>query len=501
MRTLDRLLGRTSMYRLVLNSLLAIGLVAFVLSIMGSLAFPAEDLGISLLVVMVATVGSNLLFALLFRVSAHPESSVITGLLLWFILLPTSDPGLLLQVALAGVIASGSKYVLAFRGRHLVNPAAIGALWLALFRFDVLGLWWVGTKYLVIVAAVLGFLIVRRTRRVSLAVTFILVAAAATMARLLIDGGSAGASLEYTFLSTPMVFFAVFMLTEPLTLPPTHRQQLIEAAVVGVLFSLPITLAGYSFGPETALVIGNLLAFAFGQRAGIRLTLTARRAVGGRATEFEFHSVRPLRFVPGQYIELSVPHARADRRGSRRTFSIASPDRDPHRLLVAMTMAPDGSTFKKTLDTMAIGTGIAATGIAGDFVLPADEDRPLVLIAGGIGITPFLGQLDGLAGGIRYDVVVVYVQRDPADLAYLDLLDDSRARVVVVTSTPATELPTSFENVTVPRIDKAALAAAVPDLERRDVYISGPPSFVDEVSGLAADLGATRIRRDHFAGY
>ncbi|MEJ7651386.1 MAG: RnfABCDGE type electron transport complex subunit D [Nakamurella sp.] len=500
-RTLDGLLGRTSMYRLVLNSLILLGAVAFILSFTGTLAFPAADLGASLLIVMVSTVGSNLLFALLFRVRAHPESSVITGLLLWFILLPTSDPKLLVQVALAGVIASGSKYVFAFRGRHVVNPAAIGALWLALFEFDVLGLWWVGTKYLVIVAAVVGFLIVRRTRRVALVATFLVVVVAVTMARLLIDGGGIGASLEYTFLSTPMVFFAVFMLTEPLTLPPTHREQLVEAVVVGVLFAIPITVAGYSFGPETALVIGNLLAFALGQRSGIRLTLTGRRAVGGRATEFEFHSARPLRFAPGQYIELSVPHARADRRGSRRTFSIASSDRDPHRLLVAMTMAPDGSTFKKSLGAMAIGTDISATGIAGDFVLPPDRDRPVLLIAGGIGITPFLGQLDGLAGGSRYDVVVVYVQRDPADLAYLDLLDDSRARVVVVTSTPATELPPSFENVTVPRIDRISLAAAVPDLQRRDVYVSGPPTFVDEVSRLAADQGATRIRRDHFAGY
>lgn len=90
-RTLDGLLGRTSMYRLVLNSLILLGAVAFILSFTGTLAFPAADLGASLLIVMVSTVGSNLLFALLFRVRAHPESSVITGLLLWFILLPTSD--------------------------------------------------------------------------------------------------------------------------------------------------------------------------------------------------------------------------------------------------------------------------------------------------------------------------------------------------------------------------------------------------------------------------
>ena len=110
-------------------------------------------------------------------------------------------------------------------------------------------------------------------------------------------------------------------------------------------------------------------------------------------------------------------------------------------------------------------------------------------------------QLEGLAGGSRYDVVVVYVQRDPADLAYLDLLDESRARIVVMTATPAVGLPASFENVTVPRIDRTSLAAAVPDLDRREVFVSGPPAFVDEVATIASELGAQRIRRVHFAGY
>ncbi|HEY0273932.1 MAG TPA: HipA N-terminal domain-containing protein, partial [Chitinophaga sp.] len=42
---------------------------------------------------------------------------------------------------------------------------------------------------------------------------------------------------------------------------------------------------------------------------------------------------------------------------------------------------------------MPVGARVGATGLGGDFLLPADRARPLLLIAGGIGITPFAAQL------------------------------------------------------------------------------------------------------------
>ncbi len=73
-------------------------------------------------------------------------------------------------------------------------------------------------------------------------------------------------------------------------------------------------------------------------------------------------------------------------------FSISSPPAD--RVLTISTKIPDrASTFKQRMADLPEGTAVTATTISGDFVLPRNAALPVLLIAGGIGITPFASQL------------------------------------------------------------------------------------------------------------
>ena len=103
------------------------------------------------------------------------------------------------------------------------------------------------------------------------------------------------------------------MLSEPLTLPPRRWQQFTVAAVVGVLAGWPIDLGAISLGQERALLIGNLVAFAFAVRTAVKLTLESRADLTPTVRELTFRAHSRLFFVPGQYLELEVPH-RASRR-------------------------------------------------------------------------------------------------------------------------------------------------------------------------------------------
>ena len=60
--------------------------------------------------------------------------------------------------------------------------------------------------------------------------------------------------------------------------------------------------------PQLALVVGNVLAFLAGQRRGIRLAFVGRRQLTPTSWEFSFQPLTPLRYTPGQYIELTLPH-------------------------------------------------------------------------------------------------------------------------------------------------------------------------------------------------
>ena len=117
-RMLDRATGAIPMYKLVLICLAAITALAFALSLAGQLSQGPLELLASLVVAITATGASGWLAARLARRQLHPESSIITGLLIFMIMEPSIDPLTLGGIALSGVIASASKYLIAVRGRH-----------------------------------------------------------------------------------------------------------------------------------------------------------------------------------------------------------------------------------------------------------------------------------------------------------------------------------------------------------------------------------------------
>src|SRR5829696_528508 len=143
------LLGRVSMYRLVYLALAALAVIAFVLSFFGSVTPTPLELIATLAVLALVCSGVDAAAQRLLKLPWRVESSLITAHILLFILRPTLDGAGLAGIAVAGAVASLSKYVLAWRGRHIFNPAAAGAGALAFLSIvaPVLGSpsWWVGT--------------------------------------------------------------------------------------------------------------------------------------------------------------------------------------------------------------------------------------------------------------------------------------------------------------------------------------------------------------------
>ena len=499
---LDALLGRFTMYRQVLYSLALLAIAGLVLGGLGVVQPGGQGpLGMLVSLALLVTVCgvTSALFAAIFRVKAHTESTLITAGLLYFILPPSlSLPGLG-GIALAGVIAVASKYLLAIRGRHVFNPAAVGAFAVGLTGLS-FGAWWPGTPALLPLVVVLAALVLYRTRRLPMGAVYVAVALVVAAANYLLRGGTGADGLQYAALQSALWFFVGFMLTEPLTLPPRRWQQLIYAALAAVLY-----FASYAFGPihnspEFALLVVNLLAFLVGQRRGIRLDFVGRRQLSPTSWELDFRPRRPVAFRPGQFMELTVPHARADSRGWRRVFSIASA---PGDLLRFGIRAPEkGSSFKRALLELEPGTTVAATAVGGDFLLPRDPERPLLLVAGGIGITPFVGHLEQAAAeaGAR-DIAVVYAVSSMDDLAYADRLRAAGCAVAIASPQEPADLPAGWTWIGPGRLTGDALLAAVPDAARREAFLSGPPAMV---AALRRTLRQARVRRVHtdvFVGY
>lgn len=502
-----QVLGRVSMYRLMLLSLAVLALITLAVSAVGLVGPAPLELLMSAAVLAVVCVGVDAAAQRVIRRPLRIESSLITAGILLFVLNPSLELIDLAGLAFAAAVASLSKYLFAWRGRHIFNPAAFGASVLTISGLGA-SAWWVGSPVLALPVALLGLLVLWRTEKLRVIAVFLVIAVAVAVVRTSVQYQEAGlafdgaAVLWQVVTASPFLFLGAFMLSEPLTLPPRRWQQFAVAALVGVLAGWPIDVGYFSLGQERALLIGNLLAFAFTLRHAVRLTLSQRSEPTPTVQQLEFVTQRPLAFAAGQYLELDVPHRRADARGTRRPFSIVSAPGDLPVLRVAFRdgAAAKRSTFKKALAAVQHGDQLAVTGVWGDFLLPRNLAAPIVMVAAGIGVTPFVSQLreSQLAGEDR-DIVLVYVASEASELAFRDEIEASGIPVVVFTRDEPRALPANWTWARGVRLDSEGLQRVVPDLSARHAYISGPPGLISE---LAPALGAARsVTTDAFSGY
>lgn len=501
--------GRISMYRLVVFALVALAAVAFVLSFFGVVGPEPLPLLVTWAVLGAASSLTDVVAHRILGKSWRWESSLITVLILLFVLRPTLDPIALAGIAGAAVVASASKYLLVWQGRHIFNPAAVGAsvLTIASVWWPGLGAsaWWVGSPWLAGPVIIFGLVVLLRTEKLRVIAVFLVVAVAIGFVRTSAQYQEAGLAFDagtvfwQLLWSSPFLFLGAFMLSEPLTLPPRRWQQFTVAAVVGVLAGWPPTIGAVSLGQERALLIGNLIAFAFAFRSAVRLTLVDRVALTPTVRELVFRARRGFRFSAGQYLELEVPHPHPDARGTRREFSIVSAPEELPTVRIALREGSQ-STYKKALAAVGAGDSLAVTGVWGDFVLPARASAPVLMVAAGIGVTPFVSQLRHLRlSGADRDVVFVYVASDADELAFRSELEASGIPVIVFTRNEPSDLPRHWTWARGVRLDADGLLQMVPDIAARHAYISGPPKLIAD---LAPALERARsITTDAFSGY
>lgn len=492
-------LGKVSMYRLVLLALAALTLVALMLSLFGMIGPSPLSLLASISALALGVSAVDVAGHAVTRRAFRFESSLITALIMVFVLAPPSDFIGWLWLVLAGAAAAASKYVLVWHGRHIFNPAAFG---IALVTLTWLGvsMWWIGTPVLAAVVAIGGLLIAWRTETVGIALTFVAVAVVSAWLRILVASNTFGlafdpaVALSTALFSSPALFFGFFMLTEPLTLPPRRWQRYVIAALAGVLVGAPIVVGSFMLFPEAVLLLVNLLAFAFAARtrSTLRLQLCGRRLLTPHVTELTFRAPSPVTFAAGQYLELEVPHARVDARGTRREFSIVSAPGGDSVAVAFRTPRERTSSFKRALVALPDGATVVSTGVAGEFTAPRG---PSVLIAAGIGITPFVS----MARAGLDDATILVLASSASELMYLDDLAAAGLSGVVFTPDEPFGLPAGWTWSGGNRLDADALALAVPDLERRAAYVSGAPTLIAD---LTPHLSRARsVHTDAFSGY
>lgn len=177
-------------------------------------------------------------------------------------------------------------------------------------------------------------------------------------------------------------------------------------------------------------------------------------------------------FLPGQYVNIGVPGS-----GQHRSYSFSSMP-GAQRMSFMIKQVPDG-LMSTWLGTAQSGQMLEMTGPLGSFYLRS-VTRPLLFLAGGTGLAPFLSMLEVLAmQGTSQPVHLVYGVTRDQDLVMVDRLEAYAARVSGFTFSTCVADP----QTTHPRQGYVTqhMPPEVLHGGNVDVYLCGPPPMVEAV--------------------
>lgn len=204
---------------------------------------------------------------------------------------------------------------------------------------------------------------------------------------------------------------------------------------------------------------------------------------------FWFKPERPLRYVAGQFIELTIPHDSPDDRGVKRWFTLSSAP--GHELVTITTKHADKpSTFKQHLWGLKPGDTVDISEPMGDFVLPKDTSLPLVFVAGGIGITPFHSIVQWLTDtGQNRNITFIYSVHSESEVVFRELFNKPYIKVI--------------ERVDQPNLTAKVIIRLAGGINGKQVFISGPEPMTEAIVDQFKHLGLTQdqLITDYFPGY
>jgi len=204
-------------------------------------------------------------------------------------------------------------------------------------------------------------------------------------------------------------------------------------------------------------------------------------------------------YQPGQHLAIRISSVPAHGEVTR-TYSLVDAASLPGRRIyrVAVKRVRDGIFSGYVADRLRVGDVVRLQAPGGSFVIPRRSRLPVVLIAGGIGITPFLSYLESLAHEPDPPEVVLHYanqnSRSHAFKARLAELADRIARLTVINyyESPLAEDKVGDDYQSVGRISSCAIQDDYVQRRAR-FYMCGPDAMMQAVTGALLARGVPRF--------
>ena len=191
----------------------------------------------------------------------------------------------------------------------------------------------------------------------------------------------------------------------------------------------------------------------------------------------------PFTFKAGQYIRLA----------GIRNYTISSPPVERNYIEVTTKRENDGFFSQYMHDNLRIGDTIAARGPFGRFTFTGEEAKSVVLIAGGVGVTPFLAIIRHLiATKWQGDITLLYSVRRANDVVGAEGL------TALAEAHPNLKVHLFFSqegpqgsNYPVGRMTALALRERMLTIEAPRIYVCGPVAMMWSVTEMLHGHGVS----------
>ncbi|HEX5061706.1 MAG TPA: FAD-binding oxidoreductase [Kofleriaceae bacterium] len=274
------------------------------------------------------------------------------------------------------------------------------------------------------------------------------------------------------------------------------------AGIFGVVHYYMLVKADTTQPLAFAVVLGGLLASRF---IPTKKPLPKKRMFWSGELELarivdETHDVKTFRFVnpaggplpfehvAGQYLNLKLT---IDGKRVNRSYTIASPPTRRDYCEISVKKVPNGYGSKHLHETWREGELIKIAAPAGKFYFAGHEAKRIVMIAGGIGITPMMAVARSLTDrGWTGDIYLVFSIRLVKDIVFRDELAQLVAahKNLHVCYTVSGDPDTAWDG---PRgnITRELLETVVPDLTRGPIMLCGPDAMMTAMRKLLVGMG------------
>ena len=195
----------------------------------------------------------------------------------------------------------------------------------------------------------------------------------------------------------------------------------------------------------------------------------------------------PFTYYPGQFATVAF---QIDGKQAQRSYTIASSPTQSHYCALTIKREEQGLVSRHMHDQIKEGDLVDVSAPLGKFTFTGEEAESIVLIAGGVGITPMMSVIRYLTDiGWKKEIFFLYCCRTTHDFIFREELEQLQERHgnLNVIATMTRSSGTVWMGLK-GRFSAELLDHLVPEIATRRIHVCGPAPMMDAVVGMLKEL-------------